>query len=261
MMFRDRGLNVYHHIDHEPQSNCPMHTHDYIELYYFISGDCLCLVEGTEYRLKPRDILIIRPFEAHTMRWFSNRPYERIGFQFPVKLLKEADPDGGIYAHLMARPLGTENRFTDADFGHTFCADCLQSMTPEISRAGVLARALLLLTEAKRVSQGRGNGYRSTGLEARIIDFVNQKLFSPLTAEEVSREFFISRSQINRIFKKYTGSSLGQYITAKRMTTARSRIHNGEPAMLVAAECGYTDYSAFYRAYIKFFGASPKKDL
>lgn len=256
--FSKDGFSVERNINFEPQNNCPMHTHDHIELYYFVSGDCVCYVEGTEYKLQPRDILIIRPFEAHTMRWFSKRPYERIGFCFPVELLKKCDPSGKLLEHLMARPLGTDNRFTDADFGHTFCADSLQQIDKDIDYTGLLSRAVLVLSEAMRATERQGNGKRSEELSARIIDYVNRELGSSITAEKVSKEFFISRSQTNRIFREKTGASFGQYVTAKRMIAARSRIESGEPASVVAAECGYADYSAFYRAYKKYFGISPK---
>lgn len=256
--FSQDGFRVERNINYEPRNNCPMHTHDYIELYYFVSGDCICYVEGTEYKLQPRDILVIRPFEAHTMRWFSKRPYERIGFCFPVELLKKCDPSGKLLERLMARPLGTDNRFTDADFGHTFCADSLQQIGENIDYTGLLSRAVLVLSEAMRAGEKRGFGQRSNELGVQIIDFVNKELFSSITVETVSSRFYVSRSQINRIFREKTGASFGHYVTTKRMIAARSRIESGEPASVVAAECGYADYSAFYRAHKKYFGFSPK---
>lgn len=59
---------------------------------------------------------------------------------------------------------------------------------------------------------------------ARLLYYVNQKLFTGLTLEKLSREFYISQSQINRIFRKYTGTTVGQYIGAKRILTAPIKI-------------------------------------
>ncbi len=257
--FADGYLRCNHNLDEQPRENCPMHTHNHIELYYFISGKCRCLVEGTEYWLKPRDILAIRPMEAHTMRWYAGAPYERIGIQLPVEQLALVDPKGELIDYLMSRPLGTDNRFTDADFGHRLCSDAMQSIGEGITSAGLLARAVLILSEIKRTVERRGIVPRSTELAARIIDYANQELFSPISLEQVSQAFYISRSQLNRIFKQNTGSTFWQYIIAKRLQAAHRRIQAGEPAMLVAEECGYTEYSTFYRAYVKRFGESPKK--
>ena len=46
-----------HTLDEPPEDNCPMHTHGFMEIYYFISGNCTYTVEGTAYALKPHDIL------------------------------------------------------------------------------------------------------------------------------------------------------------------------------------------------------------
>ncbi len=256
--FEDGMLKCHHNLDMQLKKTPPMHTHNYIELYYFISGKCCCLVEGTEYWLQPRDILVIRPMEAHTMRWYEGIPYERIGIQLPLESLKEIDPSGELIKPMMERPLGTDNRFTDEDFGHRFCADALHSIGEGITAAGLLARAALILSEINRTFPARKIRPRSTDLGVQIIDFVNQELYTAINMERVCREFYISRSQLSRIFKQYTGASFWQYITVKRMNAAHRRIHAGEPPTLVADQCGYSEYSTFYRAYIKHFGHSPK---
>ena len=256
--FADGALRCHHNWDEPSGENRPMHTHNHIELYYFISGNCCCLVEGTEYWLKPRDILAIRPMEAHTMRWYEGAPYERIGIQLPVERLAQVDPEGELMAFLRSRPLGTDNRFTDADFGHHLCSDAFQTIGEGLTAAGLLARSALILSEIKRTVERRGIAPRSNELGARIIDHVNRELFSPISLEQVSATFYISRSQLNRIFKQNTGSSFWQYVIAKRLQAAHRRIQAGEPAMLVAEECGYQEYSTFSRAYVKRFGESPK---
>ena len=69
--------------------------------------------------------------------------------------------------------------------------------------------------------------------------------------------FFISKSQLCRLFKKATGSTLWQYITIKRLTKARLMLREGEKPTKVCFACGFNDYSTFYRAYIKYYGHGP----
>ena len=81
IMFRysSNDLTCCYKIDEVPINDCPMHTHDFYEIYYFVSGECTYLVEGTLYNLKPGDIMIMRPLEAHKcIVNSSNTPYERI---------------------------------------------------------------------------------------------------------------------------------------------------------------------------------------
>ena len=257
-------FQCHHKIDRTPQDACPMHTHDEIELYYFISGDCSYLVEGTMYHLKAHDILIMRPFEAHKLIVNSSLiPYERIVIEASPALFAQADPENALLSSMADRPLGTGNRFTVSDFGHSLCSDMFEMIAAQsgrMTRAQLLAVTLFVLCEAKCGLEKKGNEARGDDIGTRLIDYVNRNLFSEITLENISRVFFMSRSQINRVFKQNTGSSVGQYIIAKRPLTARNRIRAGEAASQAYIECGYRDYSAFYRAYTKRFGTSPQSD-
>jgi len=255
LSFSDNNITIHRKLDTQPPADCPMHTHDRIELYYFISGNCRCNVEGTQYTLKPRDIAVIRPYESHMMRWQGDEPYERIVLMVSPQFLKPFDPEGKITSALNSRPAGTGNIFT----GDTMLYDAIESINEGTSYAAAVARILLILTETC-CSQSMENLSRSDTLCARMIDYINENLYLPITVDDISNEFFISRSQINRLFKKNTGSSVYKYITTKRMYGARLRIRNGEAIMSVAADCGHSDYSSFYRAYKAFFGVSPKQD-
>jgi AraC-like DNA-binding protein len=38
-------------------------------------------------------------------------------------------------------------------------------------------------------------------------------------------------------------------------------MQKGASAMDAALQCGFTDYSSFYRAYVKYAGTSPRSDM
>ena len=70
-----------------------------------------------------------------------------------------------------------------------------------------------------------------------------------------------SVSQLNRVFKSATGFSVWEYITGKRLASARNLIRAGVPATHAFTSCGFNDYSSFYRLYVKKFGVPPKADI
>jgi len=89
---------------------------------------------------------------------------------------------------------------------------------------------------------------------------VNRHLFEDISLQEVADRFYRSRSQISRIFRRATGSSLWDYVTLKRLLAARAMIQRGEPAGAACMACGFADYSSFFRAYRSRFGHPPKED-
>lgn len=258
------GFSCGRSIDRVPIDNSKMHTHDRIEIYYFISGNCTYMIEGTAYPLKPHDILFKRPLEAHKLVVnASDVPYERIGVNVSPDLFRSLDPDNRLFEAMMARPLGTGNCFTASDFGHTVCTELMQQLAKrggEMQRVEILSILMYLCAEAARVLRDNRSIKRASDVSTRLIDHVNEHLFEDISLEAVSRTFYMSQSQINRIFKTYTGSSMWQYISVKRLLTARDRIRSGLSATETCFACGYSDYSVFYRAYVKQFGCTPQED-
>lgn len=253
-----------HKIDKFPNFETFPHTHGDFEIYYLILGNCDYYVEKTTHHLKQGDILIIRPSELHGINPVSSDvPYERVVINVKGEFINEIDKSGQLMESLNNVPFGTLNRFDAETFGHNLCADALDSLienSDEITELDIIPRIFLVLSEIKRVLKKTNTGSHKKSTADKIFDFVNQNLFSDITLQKISDTFFISQSQINRIFKKHTGVSVGKYIATKRLLGARHKLHSGVPAIKVSEECGYTDYSVFYRAYKNQFGCSPQQE-
>ncbi|MBE6769478.1 MAG: AraC family transcriptional regulator [Ruminococcaceae bacterium] len=253
-----------HKIDKFPSFEALPHTHGDFEIYYLILGNCDYYVEKTTHHLKQGDILIIRPSELHGINPVSSDvPYERVVINVKGEFINEIDKSGQLMESLNNVPFGTLNRFDAETFGHNLCTDALDSLienSDEITELDIIPRIFLVLSEIKRVLKKTNTGSLKKSTADKIFDFVNQNLFSDITLQKISDTFFISQSQINRIFKKHTGVSVGKYIATKRLLGARHKLHSGVPAIKVSEECGYTDYSVFYRAYKNQFGCSPQQE-
>ena len=65
---------------------------------------------------------------------------------------------------------------------------------------------------------------------------------------------------MNKIFKKATGNSIGEYVIKKRLLIAQQLIKTGMTSTNACQASGFGDYSNFYKAYVKFFGVSPKEE-
>ena len=89
------------------------------------------------------------------------------------------------------------------------------------------------------------------------IRFINENLYSPIAIDEIAKACMISPSSLAHLFKKELGISPYKFIVKKRLISAYQRIQEGEPATLAAIECGFNEYSGFYKQYKKMFGVSP----
>lgn len=258
--FRDSNISMHYTRDEAPvPSDFRMHTHESYELYGFECGSGIYRVEGTPYPLKPGDILIMRPAEAHYIEITDNAPYTRFSVHFTPALLSAIDPEGRLLAPFDNRKSGTRNLYRAENFQTDAYRVFVKNMISDSPdrRLQAVTNVLPLLNEISLAFHTRSEEETEKTLDNRIIRYINRHLSESITLEEICKEFFISKSQLCRIFKKATASTVFQYITVKRLVKARQLILSGVSPTKACLQCGFQDYSSFYRAYKKQYGISP----
>ncbi len=260
--YRDADLYCHHTLDAKPDpESFSVHAHEMPEVYCFLSGRGRYLVEGTQYPLASGDILLMRPAETHKLLIEPDEPYRRIAVHFSPQILREIDPNGRLLQPFFARPLGLHNHYPAARF--KTLSDVFSDFSPPqgLERFEITARLLCLLTALAAVyPKVCGDAPAQDGPEAQLVGYVNAHLFEELSLTALSRRFARSVSQTGRLFREATGTSLWEYVLMKRLLAARAMLQRGESAQKSAYACGFSDYSAFYRAYQKRFGHAPSAD-
>ena len=256
--FRDTSINVHHTFD-EHFAPFGMHTHMTAELYCMLQGKGVYRIEGNHYELSPGDILLMRPGEAHHMQADPNVPYERMYVDFDPRILEALDPDNKLLRPFYDRKAGTLNHFLADPAYMPYLKGMLD---PNGNRATVVANLILLLQKlGDTFEQNRHMALQPQSLEYKVIRYINHNLEKDLSVQALCDVFFISRSQLNRRFMDATNVSVGRYVIVKRMLLAHQLLAQGQKATEIFSQCGYKDYSAFYRAYKSYYGYSPNHML
>ncbi len=258
---------VYHHsIDRQPDpTDFPMHAHDTHELFYFLSGHGNYLVEGNPYPLRPGDLILLRTGEAHKLQIQSDRPYERKALSFHDTALASLRSGKLLLEPFYNRRLGDGNLYTAAELHNTTVGPCFQNLE-DLARKGEPALAFScflppILYEIRTIFLSRGTAVPPADLTAEIVEYINLHLCQDLSLDSISQRFYISKTHLNRLFRRAIGASVWEYITVKRLMLCRSKITAGVPAGKASVQCGFRDYSTFYRSYQKRFHAAPTQDV
>lgn len=258
--FYSDGLRTHYRYDERPRpEEFSMHTHEEYELYYFVSGRGVFRIEGTPYPLEAGDILVMSPAEAHYIDLDPSKPYTRLSVHFNPRIFDSIDPAGRLSEPFTGRAPGSFNLYRDSDFSSGIWKEYIKNLCSpaEDRRLHTLANLLPLLNEISAAYRARSSETVNDSLDYRIISYINRNLSEDISLDSICREFYISKPQLCRSFKKATGSTVWDYITVKRLVAARRLIQSGTPPTKAFADCGFNDYSAFYRAYRKKYGISP----
>lgn len=96
---------------------------------------------------------------------------------------------------------------------------------------------------------------------AHIVDYLENNLTDDLSIPALAKRFYMSPDYLMHLFKSETGMTAGSYITARRLQKARRLMQEGRALTELCYECGFTNYSTFYRAWKKRYHTSPKEGL
>ena len=264
----EREYELYHHSSHR-RVTPEFHSHDFYEIYFFISGDASLYIEEYAYRMKPGDVVIIPPGRMHRAFFHNTEAYYERMFiyisrsalrdmgskDFPLLDIIEACIQRAKFCHALS----------DRDF--SACRNTISEIisdavgAPPHQRLINRCKLTILMTRlCKLFGEARDEqSSRSSKRVADVIAYINERIGQDLSLDEVSCHFYISKYHLIREFKNYTNRSVYQYIVAKRIIQAKLLIQSGLKPTDVYLQCGFREYSSFYKAFKKETELSPQQ--
>ena len=125
-------------------------------------------------------------------------------------------------------------------------------------------RQLLLLCYLSKLGEQMGNDASQQLVPAYVIEamnYVNVNYQRKIVASELAWNLHIGRTTLMTAFKKYTGTTLNEYITRVRLKNAIAEMRQGKKEQQVAEECGFTDLCNMIRCFKRYFKMTPKQYL
>ena len=95
---------------------------------------------------------------------------------------------------------------------------------------------------------------KNNELIVRVMQYIEEHLSENITLELLSREFGYEKSYFSRVFNKYLGMNLREYLNRSRISEV-NRIRQQSPTLPISKvweSCGFDSPNTFYRAYNKY---------
>jgi AraC-like DNA-binding protein len=261
--YQNQFFNMFHRRDEKPKvDDYQMHTHDEVEIYLLLSGHGIFHIEGTAYPLSPGDVLVMRPAESHYIELTAEVPYERVVINFSVSAFDGIDPQRTLLRAIMERDAGKNNQYKAFSFPGGSSLGHWQTMmdTTGDPYINLLTGLIGLLRDIHDMFyQQDKKEVAKDLLEYQIVHYINSHIHENITLDQICDQFFISKAQLCRLFRRSTATTVWQYITVKRLVLARQLLEEGACPTKIYNLCGFNDYSTFYRAYLKHYGCPPTK--
>lgn len=246
-----------------------LHHHDFYEVYFFLSGNVQYIIENRSYLLTPGDVLLISPMELHQPMFGSEqREYERIvlwidkqfleGFSLPGQSFNACFNTNTPNHSNLLRPEGANRQFLIFLLEQLISESSSADPYQEICALSYLAQVMILLNRLS-LQQRRENVVPTPDSTVySILGYINEHYNENLSLDDLANKFFISKYHLSREFQRLVGTSVHRYIVQKRLVMAKQMLSSGKPSSEVYQNCGFGDYSNFYRAFKAEYQISPK---
>ena len=267
-MRRD-DIEIYHYFDPAP-CGVTLHAHGFYELYCLLDGKMNYLVAGSRCTLTPGNMLLIAPGEMHRpdidgppqnfdriVLWMNPRFVASLYGLFPQALQAfDGTRQGG---HLIAPDEKT----------YRILLNLLQSLLYEKEREDADSPYLYhlivtqLLIHLSRILRHRPHQASKPDQRyseiMKVYEYVNANYQARISVNHLSEHFFMDRNTLTRQFRRIIGLTPGEYIRRKRLQEAYRLIRQGSGVLDAGYQCGFADYSAFYRAFRQVYGVAPSQ--
>ena len=249
----------------------PFHYHDFHKIILFLDAKGDYIIEGTSYPLGARDIAFVRAGEIHRPVIDEKSPYERIVIYIAPGFLVRVSRPGADLSACFRRSPGEAGVMRLAT-GHTHELLSQMEKLERTARGDGFANRLytealfvefMILLHRALFSHELG-AVKEAAADEKIqplLGYIESNLTGDLSADALAQKAYLSKYYLMRRFKTATGYSLHRYVTMKRLLHARALLtETPERAITeISADSGFTDYTAFFRAFKTQFSVTPQE--
>lgn len=238
--------------------------HDYYELTFVDRGTLETTIEGKDYVIHEKELILYGPGQFHTQRISEGQSCSYITIVFSMINITPEAPDG-------ENELLLNKVFTYDKKIYTLLKDFVQESSIQIPYLNSLMTCLLqeimirLLRseflsrkEEKPVSLTRQH-YQDELLE-RILTYIDECICEPLTIAEICQKFSISRSSLQLLFKENLDQTPKKYISDLKLEKSCQLIREQKYSISeISLLLGFNSIHYFSRAFTHKYNMAPSE--
>ena len=231
------------------------HYHDYFELYYLEAGERYHMIQDRLYKIYPGEFLIFPPYMMHHSYGEKNVEFKRLLLYFRKEevsspsLLHILEEGTGVYKpdmrtkHLIDRML--EGLLSEQE---------KQGSLSELYSHTLLNMILLIIvrqiqTPVKEEKKGR---------MGEVINYIHTHYQEDITLDSLAQRFYVSPYYLCREFKKYTNSTIIQYLNVTRIMNAQRKFMETDRNITeISKATGFSNITHFNRVFKSVTGMTP----
>lgn len=249
------------------------HVHQGLEFLYIHEGAGTIIVEQETYNITPETLFIFQPYKLHQLSiditdekpfirsillfepsvfntYLEKFPTLRLFFQ---KICENELPNKAFFVNQQEM----ENLFK---YHHNIQARHEKDFPLEEHALFIISMLRCVKNIVSTSDDKSMNRLRKTHRAEQIMEWIDQNLMNNFQLEDISQELHLSTYYISHLFKEATGSTIKDYLNAKRIQQACLLLATSDKSISqISEEIGLLTTSYFCQLFKKHTGYSPYK--
>lgn len=257
------------------------HSHDYMQIWYAMSGCCEHHVNGKSHRLTKGDLFVLPPFVAHRIKVIEKMEIRIIGCEFSAGFINENIPSQDLntslfdFAYLEPFLVSSDivrPRLNLYGKSQVIVEQLLEDMLQEYEKeqkyyeitikADLLKMLAIIAREYESSSdissQDIFRQYRDAVSEA--IRYIDGHFTERIYMKDICKIAMMSHTYFTYLFRQISGKTFVEYVNSLRVRKAAEMLRNSDNSIQdICFDVGYNDPTYFDRVFKKITGLSPSK--
>lgn len=259
---------IYHYIDpirNENEKHKETYGANAYVFFYILEGQAVVRNGAQTFPMSAGDLMIIDVHNAFGYEFLTDE-FKGVYAQIHPTLLLDPEADDKSLIRAFENIPISECVINCKREGLDFIPACVKSIVEcidaHLGRTHILPRVKAIVSELCMYYDKKYDfeANATDSVPVKVFKYINRNYLKNITYQTIMDEFFVSKPVINTIVRNYTGKTLREYIEYLRLNDAIRAMDGNKSMKKVAQLSGFSNYSTFYRAYVREFGEPPTKE-
>lgn len=250
------------HVQAYDRSNYAFHWHDKYELFQVLNKPCRFLVNGQLIHAQAGDLIAIDGQTVHRLMADHDNTQVRV-IQFPVRiLLNSSTTIRPLKPHITRQEIAAHPQLEQT------LAQLLPIMDQEhsvpVSHSNPFLQSLFAAVYFLLMRYFATEDPSTTASDERrefynVVDWINQHYTQAINIQTAASRLYIPRGRLAKLFRKYSGMDMNEYINSQRINHANQLLMRGSRITEAATESGFQSIRTFNKIYREQMGCTPSE--
>lgn len=266
MLFNPEIVDVKHKID-ENNYSFNMHVHSVYEIYLSMSDNNKFCIGQNIHDVNRYDLFLFNNTDIHKINTEQCTRYDRYVVMFsPNIFTKASEETKGLLRCFNANNMNRRHKYSLPEAMRQEFISTLDKMVSSsdphknLKLRTYLTELLLMIDNMSQSThlELSSQSYSNPRIK-EISEYIQMNFAYPISLDQLSKQFYLNKFYLCKLFKEQTGFGINEYICACRLNKAVALLNAGETVSTVALKTGFGSDTYFISTFKKNLGVSPKQ--